>query len=150
MDRTFKDLRTPSGKDDAFELSWGERFDESGVSWDDLLKSQRILIVSEAGAGKTYECESKARTLRSRRACVFPVARERCIDRRCRHPLRGRPDALHRLVGILVTGCLLSSTRSMSSNSFIGRSRMLYADLRTTSVGVGTGDRGGHRSTSTH
>lgn len=63
MNRTFKALRTPSSKDDAFELSWGERFDDSGVSWDELLRSQRILVVSEAGAGKTYECESKAREL---------------------------------------------------------------------------------------
>jgi hypothetical protein len=57
MDRTFKDLRVPSGKEDAFELAWAERFDESGISWDELLKSQRILIVSEAGAGKTHECK---------------------------------------------------------------------------------------------
>lgn len=63
MNRTFKPLRTPSSKDDAFGSAWGERFDEAGVSWDELLKSQRILIVSEAGAGKTYECESKAREL---------------------------------------------------------------------------------------
>lgn len=76
MDRTFKDLRTPSGKDDAFELSWGERFDESGVSWDDLLKSQRILIVSEAGAGKTYECESKARELFARGEPAFFLSLE--------------------------------------------------------------------------
>lgn len=27
--------------------------------WDQLLQSQRILIVSEAGAGKTYECQSQ-------------------------------------------------------------------------------------------
>lgn len=61
MDRTFKDLRALPGKEDAFELIWGERFDDSGISWDELLKSQRILIVSEAGAGKTFECESKAK-----------------------------------------------------------------------------------------
>jgi len=29
------------------------------VGWEDLLKSQRILIVSEAGAGKTYECQKQ-------------------------------------------------------------------------------------------
>src|SRR4051812_42361960 len=27
--------------------------------WDELLRSQRILIVSEAGAGKTYECQAQ-------------------------------------------------------------------------------------------
>lgn len=63
MDRTFKDLRAASGKNGDFELSWSQHLGESGVSWDELLRSQRILIVSEAGAGKTYECESKAREL---------------------------------------------------------------------------------------
>lgn len=60
MKRAFKNLRAASEKDVDFKLTFDERFDESGVGWDELLKSQRILIVSEAGAGKTYECESKA------------------------------------------------------------------------------------------
>lgn len=76
MDRTFQDLRTPSGKDDQVEPAWGERFDESGISWDELLKSQRILIVSEAGAGKTYECESKARELFARGEPAFFLSLE--------------------------------------------------------------------------
>ena len=76
MDRTFTDLRTSSSKDDAFELSWGERFEESGVGWDELLRSQRILIVSEAGAGKTYECESKARELFARGEPAFFLSLE--------------------------------------------------------------------------
>lgn len=76
MDRTFKDLRAPSGKEGAFELAWGERFDESGVSWDELLRSQRILIVSEAGAGKTYECELKARELCARGEPAFFLSLE--------------------------------------------------------------------------
>lgn len=29
------------------------------LGWDELLKSQRVLIVSEAGAGKTYECRAE-------------------------------------------------------------------------------------------
>lgn len=76
MNRTFKPLRTPSGKDEAFGLTWGERFDESGISWDDLLRSQRILIVSEAGAGKTYECETKAGELFARGEPAFFLSLE--------------------------------------------------------------------------
>lgn len=76
MERTFKGLRAVSGKDDDFELSWGDRFDESGISWDELLKSQRILIVSEAGAGKTYECELKARELSIRGEPAFFLSLE--------------------------------------------------------------------------
>ncbi len=76
MDRTFKDLRSPSGGDDPFGTSWGEHFDDSGISWDELLKSRRILIVSEAGAGKTYECESKARELFARGEPAFFLSLE--------------------------------------------------------------------------
>lgn len=76
MDRTFKDLRAPSGDGDALELAWGERFDKSGISWDELLKSQRVLIVSEAGAGKTYECESKAKELFTRGEPAFFLSLE--------------------------------------------------------------------------
>ena len=28
-------------------------------AWDELLRSDRVLIVSEAGAGKTYECQAQ-------------------------------------------------------------------------------------------
>lgn len=76
MNRTFKALRKPSSKDDAFELSWTERFDKAGITWDELLRSQRILIVSEAGAGKTYECESKARELFARGEPAFFLSLE--------------------------------------------------------------------------
>ncbi len=36
-----------------------------GSTWDDLLQSKRVLIISEAGAGKTYECRTQTRRLRS-------------------------------------------------------------------------------------
>lgn len=76
MNRSFKDLRSHSGKEDVFELAWSERFDESGISWDELLKSQRVLIVSEAGAGKTYECESRAQELFARGEPAFFLSLE--------------------------------------------------------------------------
>ncbi|CAE6715017.1 hypothetical protein R75777_01306 [Paraburkholderia nemoris] len=34
-----------------------------GATWNDLLRSRRVLIISEAGAGKTFECRSQARLL---------------------------------------------------------------------------------------
>lgn len=34
-----------------------------GSAWDDLLRSQRVLMISEAGAGKTYECRRQAERL---------------------------------------------------------------------------------------
>jgi hypothetical protein len=36
------------------KLGWPKSF-----GWAELLRSQRILIVSEAGAGKTYECQAQ-------------------------------------------------------------------------------------------
>ena len=43
------------------------------VSWDDLLKSARILIVSTAGSGKTYECRQRQRLLWKRGEPAFFV-----------------------------------------------------------------------------
>lgn len=35
----------------------------SGVSWEELLESKRVLIFSEAGAGKTFECQAEQQRL---------------------------------------------------------------------------------------
>ena len=63
--RTFKDI--PDGKineaDQQFfliSLGWSQ-----GYTWDDLLLSKRVLIISEAGAGKTYECHEQLKRLRA-------------------------------------------------------------------------------------
>lgn len=63
IERTFKDI--PDGKiSDADEqsflvsLGWWR-----GSKWDDLLRSKRVLIVSEAGSGKTYECRKQWKRL---------------------------------------------------------------------------------------
>lgn len=76
MNRTFKNLRQPSNNIEVFNSVWEERFDEAGIGWEELLKSRRILIVSEAGAGKTYECESKARELFVRGEAAFFMSLE--------------------------------------------------------------------------
>lgn len=39
-------------------MGWSGAF-----GWDELLKSQRVLIISEAGAGKTYECRAQQQAL---------------------------------------------------------------------------------------
>lgn len=61
--RTFCDL----SQEDAFDIektSILARMNWSGgFGWDTLLKSQRVLIVSEAGAGKTYECRAQRQAL---------------------------------------------------------------------------------------
>ncbi|ELY3760174.1 ATP-binding protein [Cronobacter universalis] len=63
IERTFRDI--PDGKvSDADQqpylvsLGWAR-----GYTWDDLLHSKRVLIISEAGAGKTYECREQSKRL---------------------------------------------------------------------------------------
>jgi hypothetical protein len=36
---------------------------QRGFGWEELLRSKRILIVSEAGAGKTFECRAQKERL---------------------------------------------------------------------------------------
>ncbi len=63
IERTFQDI--PEGKiSEADQQSFLVRLGWSrGATWDDLLQSKRILMISEAGAGKTYECSTKAEHL---------------------------------------------------------------------------------------
>ena len=45
------------------ELSYMAGIRSSNLIWEDLLKSQRVLIISEAGAGKTFECQEQKKRL---------------------------------------------------------------------------------------
>src|SRR5580692_5806647 len=59
IERSFRDLSQAEVADieKAFALArigWAETF-----GWNELLRSDRVLIVSEAGAGKTYECRAQ-------------------------------------------------------------------------------------------
>lgn len=63
IERTFKDIQKGElNKADQqsylVALGWGQ-----GTTWDGLLRSKRVLIISEAGAGKTYECREQAKRL---------------------------------------------------------------------------------------
>ena len=63
IERTFQNI--PNGKltesnDQAFLISLGW---SKGIIWSKLLQSKRVLIISEAGAGKTYECRYQAKRL---------------------------------------------------------------------------------------
>lgn len=61
--RSFRNL-TPKEIDDPELLTSMKSFGRLGsFEWDQLLESDRILILSPAGAGKTYECQSKATAL---------------------------------------------------------------------------------------
>ncbi|MDY1549557.1 hypothetical protein [Luteibacter sahnii] len=60
FDRRFFDLNEAAGRDT--EFSWA--FDRYGsMDWNELLTSPRVLIVAEAGTGKTFECQAQQRRL---------------------------------------------------------------------------------------
>lgn len=64
IERTFQEI--PEGKlSEAVQPSYlNDLLGQSQVmTWEDLLRSQRILLISEAGSGKTYECEEQAKRL---------------------------------------------------------------------------------------
>ncbi|MER8964649.1 hypothetical protein NKI25_02845 [Mesorhizobium sp. M0808] len=56
--RTFRDLSDREVADiesASLLMHWGMSYT---IAWGDLLRSRRILIVSEAGVGKTFECRA--------------------------------------------------------------------------------------------
>jgi len=70
VQRSFQELSAQPRE--AIEQALMARAGWSGaISWDELLMSQRILIISEAGAGKTHECRAQRDSLWSRGEAAF-------------------------------------------------------------------------------
>ncbi|PUB37702.1 hypothetical protein C8K66_101408 [Pseudomonas sp. GV105] len=63
LGRTFHELELEPGADDDAELTQSFRRD-AALCWSDLLRERRVIILSEAGSGKTTEIRNIARTLR--------------------------------------------------------------------------------------
>lgn len=62
-DRAFRDIPQQANGEIASEGLFNSAFWPGALDWDELLKSQRILIVGQAGAGKTFECRAQAKRL---------------------------------------------------------------------------------------
>ena len=63
IERTFQDIpddKIGEADQQSFLVSLGWA---RGSTWDDLLRSKRVLLISEAGAGKTYECGAQKKRL---------------------------------------------------------------------------------------
>lgn len=71
--RIFQDI--PDGKlDEADQQSFLVNLGWSrATTWVDLLRSRRVMIISEAGAGKTHECRTQAQRLRDEGEPAFFV-----------------------------------------------------------------------------
>lgn len=59
IERTFQDIPERQPLDIEQAAMMRDLGYHGGSTWDDLLKSSRVLIVSEAGAGKTHECRAQ-------------------------------------------------------------------------------------------
>jgi hypothetical protein len=59
INRSFRDLSDAEVADIEKASALGRMGWAGSFGWDELLRSQRVLIVSEAGAGKTYECQTQ-------------------------------------------------------------------------------------------
>lgn len=76
LHRSFRDISDDVGNaieqpSILFQMGW-----KNLIEWDELLQSWRVLIVSEAGAGKTYECraEQAARWVAGEPSFYFELA----------------------------------------------------------------------------
>lgn len=61
IERTFQDIPDQQPLDIEQAALMRDLGYRGGSTWEELLKSPRILIVSEAGAGKTHECQAQQR-----------------------------------------------------------------------------------------
>ncbi|WP_440466169.1 hypothetical protein ACKI1H_20775 [Pseudomonas sp. YH-1] len=63
IQRTFRDLSQEDVADHERALILARMGWAGAIGWDKLLESRRVLIISEAGAGKTYECRAQQQAL---------------------------------------------------------------------------------------
>ncbi len=61
IERTFRDLAEDDEEQRQIIAAQLGRL--GGLTWENVLQSKRVLLVSEAGVGKTYECQQQAQRL---------------------------------------------------------------------------------------
>ena len=62
MQRKFGTVRAAPASRDDFD-NRDQAYLGKGIGWAQLLESQRILLIAEAGTGKTHECKAQAKLL---------------------------------------------------------------------------------------
>jgi hypothetical protein len=58
MQRQFGTTRSSTGSIYSLMSGGGDAYLGKSIDWVELLKSQRILLIAEAGTGKTHECKA--------------------------------------------------------------------------------------------
>lgn len=61
--RTFREITSSTKSELPEQLLMYEDGWYGSIAWDEILKSERVLVSAEAGAGKTYECTAQAAAL---------------------------------------------------------------------------------------
>jgi hypothetical protein len=80
LDRRFRDLSDQEREDPNLLALAGESPLYRGETWDDLLKSERIVLLAEAGAGKTREMQAQQKRLAAKGQDAFFIPVE-ALDR---------------------------------------------------------------------
>ncbi|PMD87480.1 hypothetical protein BWI97_25735 [Siphonobacter sp. BAB-5405] len=84
LDRLFSLLPnqyTYNSKEDSINLEGFSRFQEDGsLGWNELLQAYRIVILAEAGAGKTQEIRHATQNLQSEGKYAFFLRLEHIVD----------------------------------------------------------------------
>lgn len=63
IERSFCDLSAAEGDLLAFEQGLQTILPSQQFGWETLSRFPRVLLISEAGSGKTYECQTRAQRL---------------------------------------------------------------------------------------
>ena len=71
LHRTFHELSTDSMGSDDMDSSWILGLGETALRWPNLVNEYRLIILSEAGSGKTAEIHNIALTLRKQKKQAF-------------------------------------------------------------------------------
>lgn len=80
LDRRFRDLTNEEREDPGMLAIWGFHESQLGTAWSELLESERVVILAEAGSGKTREMQAQERRLSSEAKAAFFIPVE-ALDR---------------------------------------------------------------------
>jgi hypothetical protein len=82
LNRRFRKLEQKAKAEDAAVESYTDGFSwRMSLSWDDLLKENRAVVLGEPGSGKSWELQERARALNSQGSFAFFVRLDQLVER---------------------------------------------------------------------
>lgn len=104
LDRRFRDLTDKEREDPELLALWSDQEPYRGSSWNELLESERVIILAEAGAGKTWEMKAQKQRLTSAGHVAFFIPIEVLDKEDVRSYLAMEPDEAERFDAWLANG----------------------------------------------